>query len=94
MTTLEQRLAALILSGCEFTADDLTNDGRITLDAGHAPNAKQNGIGAFINAMARRGLISFTGRVVKSRAKHRKGGAIRVWFGTEAGRLWARNQRA
>ena len=41
--------------------------------------------------MARRNLIEWTGTVVRSKAPHRKGGAIRVWIGTEAGHLWARS---
>lgn len=90
---LERRLARLILDGEEFTADDLTDAGRLALDADHAPNAGQNGIGSFVQTASRRGLISFTGRVVRSLAEHRKGGSIRVWTGTESGRLWARNVR-
>jgi hypothetical protein len=88
---LERRLARLILAGRPFTADDVTDDGALALDAAHRPNARQNGIGTLFNQAARRGLIWFTGQVVRSRAPHRKGGAIRVWDGTEAGVLWARN---
>ena len=90
-TVLERRMAHLILSGVRFTADDLTADGAVTLDQAHTPNAGQNGIGSLFNQMARRGLIEWTGTVVRSKAPHRKGGAIRVWIGTEAGHLWARS---
>lgn len=86
----DRRLAWLILDRPHFTADDLTDDGDVTLDAEHAPNGAQNGIGAYVNRAARRRLIAWTGAVVRSRAPHRKGGAIRVWTGTDAGRLWAR----
>jgi hypothetical protein len=86
----DRRLAWLIIDRPHFTADDLTLEGDDPLDAGHAPNAAQNGVGAYINSASRRRLIEFTGHVVRSRAPHRKGGAIRVWRGTDAGRLWAR----
>jgi hypothetical protein len=88
-TTLEARLAYYILEGRPFTADDVTDLGRIAVDASHGPNAGQSGIGSLFQAHARAGHITFTGRVVKSQAKHRKGGAIRVWEPTEAGRRWA-----
>lgn len=88
---LERRLAELIAAGDPFSADDVTGDGAVTLDAGHGPNGAQNGIGAMINSAARRRLIVFTGDVTRSRAPHRKGGLQRLWRGTDAGRLWARN---
>lgn len=91
LTPLERRLAQLILAGFPFTADDVTANGAVALDAGHGPNGRQNGIGSLFNRAARRGLIAFTGEVVRSEAPHRKGGAIRRWQATEAGRLWARN---
>jgi hypothetical protein len=87
---LERRLAWLILSQSTFTADDLTDDGQVTIDPGHTANAGQNGIGAFINSAHRRRLIEWTGAVVKSKAPHRKGGAIRMWAGASTGRLWAK----
>lgn len=90
---LDRRLAALVLDGRPFTADDLTNEGAAALDANHAPNGKQNGIGAYVNQAAQRGLIEWTGQVVKSKAPKRKGGAIRVWMATTAGLRWARNVR-
>jgi hypothetical protein len=90
-TPLDRRLARLILAGRSFTADDVTNNGTIALDNDHGANSKQSGIGALFNQWARRGLIDPTGEVVRSASPHRKGGAIRVWHGTEAGVLWARN---
>jgi hypothetical protein len=63
----------------------------VALDGAHAPNGKQNGIGSYVNAASRRGLIRWSGTVVRSRAPHRKGGAIRVWSGTNVGRRWARD---
>jgi hypothetical protein len=91
ISPLERRAARLILNGDPFTADDVTLNGALPVDPDHAPNAKQNGIGNLFNQLARRGLIDFTGTVVRSNAPHRKGGANRVWRGTEAGVLWARN---
>lgn len=82
-------LAAVVARGVEFTADDVTAEGAITLDTNHTPNAAQNGIGAMFNQAARRGLIEFTGRVVRSTAPHRKGGSIRVWRPTPDGADWA-----
>ena len=93
MSTLEQRLAVLILAGEPFTADDVTNSGLVTLDPQHSPNAAQNGIGSMFRRASSQGLIEWTGRVVRSRAKHRKGGAIRVWQGTTKGRVWAGGQQ-
>jgi hypothetical protein len=88
---LERRLAWLIISQSTFTADDLTEDGQVAIDAGHAPNAGQNGIGAFIGSAHKRRLIQRTGASVKSRAPHRKGGMIQIWAPTVAGKLWARS---
>lgn len=90
-SALERRMAHLILSGVRFTADDVTADGALALDGEHLPNARQNAIGSMFNQLARRGIIEFTGTVVRSKAPHRKGGAIRVWLGTETGHLWARS---
>jgi photosystem II stability/assembly factor-like uncharacterized protein len=90
VTDFQRQLAYLILSDTDFTADDLTNNGAIALDSGHTANALQNGIGSIFSRSARQGLISFTGNVRRSNAPHRKGGAIRVWRGTDAGKRWAR----
>ena len=87
----DRRLAWLIIDRQHFTADDLTLDGDDPLDAAHAPNAGQNGVGSFVQQASRRRLIEWTGAVVKSKAPHRKGGVIRVWRGTDTGRLWARS---
>jgi len=88
--SLETRLAQLVLNGVVFTADDVTENGNVALDASHQPNARQNGIGSLFNAHSRAGHIRWTGEVVRSGAPHRKGGGIRVWQGTTAGRSWAR----
>lgn len=90
-TVLERRLAWLIITSAHFTADDLTDDGAYALDADHGANGAQSGIGAFVNRASRRRLIEWTGAVVRSKAPHRKGGAIRVWCGTTVGKSWARN---
>jgi hypothetical protein len=91
MSALERNLARCILNAGPFTADDVTSDGVLSLDPAHTPNSRQSGIGSLFNQASRRGLISATGGLARSRAPHRKGGAIRVWIGTEAGRLWAKN---
>lgn len=91
MNVLDRQLRAIALAGpIEFTIDDLTAAGKIALDASHAPNARQNGIGSYVNRAARDGLIEFTGRIERSKAPRRKGGAIRVWRITPAGIEWAR----
>lgn len=90
MTPVEARLIALVAAGEPFTADDVTGAGALTLDGGtHAPNAKQSGIGSLFRSYATQGRITFTGRIVASRAPHRKGGAIRVWQPTAHGQAWA-----
>lgn len=90
MNVLDRRLAGLIMSGLDFTVDDLTDDGTITLDSGaHRPNGRQNGIGAYMRGAVRHGYIAWTGDVDKSRSPHRKGGMVRVWTGTIVGRRWA-----
>ena len=83
------RFAEHILRG-EFSADDITDYGRITAHGDHDPNARQNTIGSMFQSHARQGHIHFTGRVIKSTSPHRKGGMIRIWVGTEKGKLWAR----
>lgn len=88
---LEVRLATVIVAGAPFDADDVTGAGAVALDASHGPNAVQNGIGSLFNSAAKRGHIVFTGEVRRSRAPHRKGGAIRVWAPTPAGVRWARS---
>lgn len=90
MNVIEARLAYVMLEGHEFTADDVTANGRVTAAGDHDPNAKQNSIGSVFNKHARDGHIMFTGRVVRSKARHRKGGMIRVWEATESGKRWAR----
>jgi hypothetical protein len=87
--SLERRLAELVADGVDFTADDVTANGTVTLDGDHSANGEQNGIGGLFNRASRRGLIEFTGAIARSKAPHRKGGTIRVWRGTSAGRLWA-----
>lgn len=89
ITMFEPRLAELILTGHPFSADDLTRSGAVAIDGRHGANGAQSGIGSFVQKAAQRGLIAWTGTVVRSQAPHRKGGAIRTWTGTEAGRAWA-----
>jgi hypothetical protein len=89
MNLMERRLAHFIMQGTPFTADDITDHGAITFDTNHEPNGAQSSIGAMFQHHSRRGHIAFTGRVVRSTAKHRKGGSIRVWEATESGRRWA-----
>lgn len=89
MSRFDRRLAHLIIAEVPFTSDDLTASGTLAMDAAHAPNAKQNGIGAVFAQHSKLGHIRSTGQLVRSTAPHRKGGAIRVWQGTAAGRQWA-----
>lgn len=90
---LEDRLAELILDGNVFTADDVTDEGRVAVDGGHRPNGRQSSIGAHFQLWRRRGWIEPTGHVIRSKAEHRKGGMIRVWAATPEGRHWAFNYR-
>lgn len=90
-TELERRLAVLIMEGNEFSANELTMCGTLTIDTGHAPNAAQNGIGPILNEAARKARITFTGRITQSCSPTRKTGMIRIWAPTEGGRLWAAN---
>ena len=80
---LIERLDSLIASGRPFTADDVTDNGRLTVSGDHAPNQKQNTIGTLFRTAAAADRIGPTGRVVKSRAPHRKGGMIREWEGSD-----------
>jgi hypothetical protein len=90
MTTLSAQLARCINEGMEtVTSDDVTDCGRIALDADHKANGKQSGIGSFFRTMAAQGVIVSTGQAVKSKAPKRKGGMIQVWKVTAAGRDWA-----
>ena len=91
---LDLRLAGLIVRRRPFTADDLTDSGRLTIDETHGPNGKQSAIGAIFSRARKDGLIVPTGEFVSSRAPRRKGGAIRVWRGTEAGHSWAVERHA
>jgi hypothetical protein len=73
------RFEALVASGEAFTADDVTDDGALTVRGNHYPNASQNAIGTLFRQASIDRRIVPTGRVVKSRAPHRKGGMIREW---------------
>ena len=86
---VQDRLARAIRAGGTFTADDVTGAGVFAVDAGHGANGAQSAIGAVFRWAVSRGLIEATGDVVRSEARHRKGGAIRVWAGTPKGRVWA-----
>jgi hypothetical protein len=87
-------LAAVIVDGEDFTADDVTGCGTRAVDAGHAPNGAQSAIGSMFQQAQRNGWIESTNRVVRSSAPHRKGGGIRVWRPTQAGVDWAIEQLA
>ena len=88
---LQAQAARLILADLRFSSNDVTINGDIVIDPTHAQSGRQSGIGAMFNEMARRQLIEFTGDIEASTSPHRKGGMVRIWRGTEAGRLWARN---
>jgi len=85
---LQRRFAQLVWWGEEFSSDDLTSSGAVTLDASHEPNSRNNGIGGMFSSASRDGHIVPVG-VVKSKAPHRKGGMIRTWKATPSGVAWA-----
>jgi hypothetical protein len=87
-------LAAVVVAGVEFTADDVTHNGARTVDPTHRSNGAQSAIGKVFQEAQRLGWIESTGRVVRSTAPHRKGGGIRVWRPTQAGIDWAMDQYA
>lgn len=89
MTALDDRLRECILSGKWFSANEVTDNGAITLDPDHAPNGKQSGIGAYFNTHAGLGHIVTDHVTVLSKAPHRRGGRILRWKGTAKGRRWA-----
>jgi hypothetical protein len=73
-------MQTLAASGQDFTSDDLI-DLVGPVDPGHEANARSNSIGSLFTTAKNMWLIEWTGKVVKSRQKHRKGGAVRVWRG-------------
>ena len=87
-------LAEVIITGEDFTADDVTDRGTRTIDPTHGSNGAQSTIGSVFQQAQRNGWIESTGRVVRSSAPHRKGGGIRVWRPTPAGIDWAMDQFA
>lgn len=82
--TIEARLIQLIDSGEEFTIDDVTMRGELTVAGNHDPNSSQNKIGALMRRFQTRGLMVPTGGVRKSQSPHRNGNLIRVWRGAGA----------
>lgn len=84
MTTWRQRawlvLCDLAASGDEFTADDVL-DRAGHPDSRHAANSANSAIGSLFRRAAAQRRIMQTGRTVRSRQPHRKGGAIQVWVG-------------
>lgn len=92
MNKLERQLARLIVAGqYQVTADDITDCGRITIDAAHSPNGKQSGIGSFFRQKVADGILVSSGLPpVRSKAPKRKGGMIQVWSVTPKGLRWAR----
>jgi hypothetical protein len=84
VSKLFDRLVLLVQQGYEeITADDITDCGRIAIDAAHTPNSKQSGIGSFFRQMNEERFLVSTGRIVKSKAPKRKGGMIQVWAVTD-----------
>lgn len=92
MNVLQARLYTLMSRGTPFTADDVTADGKVTVAGDHEPNKKQNAIGAMIRSQSQAKRIAPTGKVVSSKAPHRKGGMIREWRATDFGARWAKSQ--
>lgn len=75
-------MKALALEGAPFTSDDLIERAGLP-DPHHGPNSANSAVGSLFREAAARGLIVSDGRVVKSRQKYRKGGAVRVWRGVQ-----------
>lgn len=92
MNKLEIQLTKLIRAGVyQVTADDVTDCGRITIDAAHSPNGKQSGIGSFFRQKVADGILTSSGLPpVRSKAPKRKGGMIQIWSVTPKGLRWAR----
>jgi hypothetical protein len=88
---LMDRLRDLIHRGYKIVnADDITDVGRITIDAAHSPNGKQSGIGSFFREAIAKGLLEPSNLPPsRSKAKARKGGMIQNWQVTDKGRKWA-----
>ena len=76
---LTTRFEMFIALGRPFNADDVTDDGRLSIDGDHAANGRQSAIGALFAQASRAGRIVPTGAMVRSTAPHRKGGGIREW---------------
>jgi hypothetical protein len=89
--SFDGRLRDVILASgtAAFSSDDITIDGALTAGGDHDPNGSQNAIGAQFRVWRSRGLIEPTGEYVRSRAPHRKGGAIGTWRATPKGVAWA-----
>lgn len=77
--SLGDQLKRVLAVADTFTADDITANGAATPDPAHGANATNNGIGSLFRAAYKRGWIAPTGAYVRSKAPHRKGGAIGVW---------------
>lgn len=86
---LTDRMADLILADEPFTADDLTQNGALCVDANHQPNGAQNSVGALFRYHSQHGHITLTGQVRKSASVHRRGGLQQVWAPTIGGYWWA-----
>jgi hypothetical protein len=78
--TLAEAIAQLAATHAEFTSDDV-----IALcgspDSSHTANAGNNAVGSAFRRAHAEHVIEPTGRYVKSRQPHRKGGAIQIWIG-------------
>lgn len=82
-TDAYRALRELAARGEPFTSDDLLE--RVGApDDQHTPNGRNSSIGSLFRQAAAEGWIESDGRVVKSRAPHRKSGAVRVWQGRAA----------
>jgi hypothetical protein len=79
MDAIDFRLFELAVLRDEITADDITSNGTRAVDGTHKANGRQSSIGSHFQKWHKQGLIEPTGRVVKSKAPHRKGGMIQIW---------------
>lgn len=75
----DEAIIALAATGRDFTSDDLL-EMIGPPDVSHAPNARNNAMGAAFSRASKRKIIEVVGHT-QSRAQHRKGGLIRIWRG-------------
>ena len=79
--TFYESVRQLAAEHIPFNADDAAAISDMPDDT-HQANGKNNGIGQAFRRAAAEGIIKPTGRIVRSKRKHRKGGMQQEWIGT------------